>query len=1069
MYTFKKVFSGRTEYIGRWTKELIYNIYIQVVHALFYSLLIGLTIKFGNESTVLSYFGSILTLIVFGFIFKLDGFIRKMFNFIGGKSTVQVKDYKSIMKHPIQSAKDEASYIADTAKAIPQNVKSALKPSSVKAGLIKFKDNAIYEAKETIASLDGSRINLNDETKKNKESRENNKNKKSSNSLSIQNALNSIQNSVKDSVIGKGIGLVSKIQAFSRKDMAKIRARNAKNRKDLKQDDETVKRLNKVLKRGNRRKKIASNAVSKNRKKTSLSDKFKATIIDDKETPEEDIEELKDCIDKNNGDMMVALYSAYGLAPFIYPGLGSTYLGLSVLASARNEEKQDRINRRQKNGTKKRTLVKPKLKKAVGKTKEAITGTVSFAKRKVYKIKSFTANSVKTIARSLNRRLIIASGYLSIMVIMGKKIATGKVKAVGAYIQNKSDQVRRTNIHYKAKVSIPMKNEAVANLELKSYSAVRKGTNVNANANTRVPSNVNASTSANNTSVTTNVHAGINSNTSVIPNVNASADVNASQDEIANENGEIRFYMPVKLRKLEAYAEVSKYHERVGDGDWATLDALSSEVVGMQERRENKQLIKAVSAGEVSVESLVDMGQAIKIDDNNYILFADANNVKDMSEEQKFERITNVAIVDTVMKLDTTLEELDITKTEVQDDILDSLIEKGVVESSVKQNEESRAVFIETIQENKESLLGENKEEYQRLVVRKELSNALSSGELKVDVSDKSKSVDTEQLKEELKEQFIQGISEHSTTLKETVKDAVKIEAQDLISDLEAAVDVAKEEVKKGIEVYGFSKDNETETRKKKTRVKAAKGGEEEYSSDEEILIRISGAVVSPGEYKLKLSNRIRDAILVAGGITPEADVEKVIGIQDDFLSDGQYIYISSRDDLDDLRSEIELVVKDYMVENEIKYPESLRKLKHKKVIVAKLRRKFKDKNLDQKQIEDLVEERIKEIIKTREFLNDTKNSIQIVQTDQTKTQTAINSDRSLDAAFERFNEMSRQEYVAESETEEESAETSMDMDKLLGQITEMREKVLVSANSSNNSRKHMARQMLSEEMRKVG
>lgn len=65
-------------------------------------------------------------------------------------------------------------------------------------------------------------------------------------------------------------------------------------------------------------------------------------------------------------------------------------------------------------------------------------------------------------------------------------------------------------------------------------------------------------------------------------------------------------------------------------------------------------------------------------------------------------------------------------------------------------------------------------------------------------------------------------------------------------------------------------------------------------TSSAEIVVEVSGAVLTPGVYKLPLGARINDAIVAAGGLSEDADrswVEKTINKAAKVL-DGQKIYI---------------------------------------------------------------------------------------------------------------------------------------------------------------------------------
>jgi len=69
---------------------------------------------------------------------------------------------------------------------------------------------------------------------------------------------------------------------------------------------------------------------------------------------------------------------------------------------------------------------------------------------------------------------------------------------------------------------------------------------------------------------------------------------------------------------------------------------------------------------------------------------------------------------------------------------------------------------------------------------------------------------------------------------------------------------------------------------------------DEEKEGKEEILVDVSGAVQSPGLYKLDSDARINDALIVAGGLSAEADrdwFQKTVNLAQR-LKDGVKIYI---------------------------------------------------------------------------------------------------------------------------------------------------------------------------------
>ena len=72
--------------VKKWFKEYIFNVIVQTLHAIFYATLIGFTLKLSVDNDNL--LGGLLALILFGFIFKIDGLFRKIFNFVGGSTNI---------------------------------------------------------------------------------------------------------------------------------------------------------------------------------------------------------------------------------------------------------------------------------------------------------------------------------------------------------------------------------------------------------------------------------------------------------------------------------------------------------------------------------------------------------------------------------------------------------------------------------------------------------------------------------------------------------------------------------------------------------------------------------------------------------------------------------------------------------------------------------------------------------------------------------------------------------------------------------------------------------------------
>ena len=103
VYGFKKVLTGKSITLKKWVKEFIYNVFLQTLHALMYGSLVGLAIKYSDESE--SFLGAILVMILFGVIFKVDKLVRKLFNSVGGDTSVAVSRIDSASNNVLNATK----------------------------------------------------------------------------------------------------------------------------------------------------------------------------------------------------------------------------------------------------------------------------------------------------------------------------------------------------------------------------------------------------------------------------------------------------------------------------------------------------------------------------------------------------------------------------------------------------------------------------------------------------------------------------------------------------------------------------------------------------------------------------------------------------------------------------------------------------------------------------------------------------------------------------------------------------------------------------------------------------
>ena len=1086
MYTFRKVFQGKGGIIGRWFKELLYNVFIQVVHAATYSILVGFSLSLSDN--VLSFIGAILTFLAFFFMFKLDGIIRKIFNFVGGKSTIEVRDYASVIKHPVESFEESKGYFKET---LPQEIQSKadglvekLTPENISAVSVKFAHNFANEAKETMAALDGKRIKVSQEAIQKEQ-------EKINHPKLPQKVLNTIQG-VALGATQLAITGVETIAKKTKEKIKKLKEATKGAREELNQDFEVVKRFTKILKYHVVRKKIEEKAENEEEQPAEI--QLEATVINLLETEFEEASELKLEITKNDAtDMVAAAYRIYGPAVFIYQNISSCYMGMSVLASAKYEQKAISQKQIQDNtdkkiirfpfGQLKRNKLNQKLKK----------GQRTFLKKK-YKFKRFNRASIITITRNLNRRFVISNEYLSNIYQVGQMVVNGDAQVSGSYIPKGKTKIKRTSIKYTAKMKSDEMHQTTANIEFARYA----------------PSQV-------------------------------------KEEKPGEQKGKIIYFKPIQERKQQAQAIVQTYHDRVQDSIWAVLEGTATDAREMHTQRitTSVQTVRQRTSAAVVLQQMTDMGIASKINEDLYVVFSDQSitdsgeilQLDAQDEEYVTQGIIDSSITDLAIKYDIPLEKIDLIRNKgMQEEILQVLTEKGVVEYSEATSEDGQQNIIKSLEKRKRKIVREEKKEYVKNVMQKTAAKlfvqAVDTGDA---VADKVSNVGT-QVKDVVKNsklvdnKFVKAIADsgYPELLNQIAQNAVQVEAdrvkQELIDQVQAAVDATKEYVKTGKEVYGVSKEDfkrkgeqikndiqegakefaegvaDTAEKIAKSALDAAidpfriaprkgKRKGEEYASDEAFIFYIMGAVVSEGRYELPIGSRIYDAIKAAGGPTDEADLSAIPYY--DPIKNGETIYIPKRsnDDMEKILEKckpvVEKVIKDYIVENNISNIDSLKKLVHKKTILSKLQRALAEENITSNQIEELFEKRIKELKYIRESLKNATKDMRVVdkakivaqesenvEQDRKRQETgAKNSEEiSLDNALKKLHELSDSESSeSDSDSEDEPMEEQNQdilMNQLLMQLETQKEKVLVPARNEEgqqdgNSGKYAARRYL--------
>ena len=109
---YRKIILGKSAVLGRWVKEFLYNVFLQSLHAYMYATLIGLSLRFASETE--SFVGAIVTVILFGVIFKVDKLVRKLVNMIGGSSTLVATADERFVGVGSRSVKKVASMVVSS-------------------------------------------------------------------------------------------------------------------------------------------------------------------------------------------------------------------------------------------------------------------------------------------------------------------------------------------------------------------------------------------------------------------------------------------------------------------------------------------------------------------------------------------------------------------------------------------------------------------------------------------------------------------------------------------------------------------------------------------------------------------------------------------------------------------------------------------------------------------------------------------------------------------------------------------------------------------------------------------
>lgn len=1070
VYTYRKVFDGKSGVMGKWFKELIYNVYIQVIHAGVYSVVVGFALNLSEDA--LSFIGAILTFVAFFAMSKFDSMIRKMFNLVGGSSKVKKRDIESIIKHPVQTFQNTKGYVTETLpqeiQAKAQDVASQLTPENITLKANQLKNKAIYDIKDTIAAVDGKRVKVTAEEVLREQEK-----------IDRPNLVQKVFNTVQGLALGAASAAITGVENLVKKTKEKIKKVNEatkKAREELNQDFEIIKRFSKVLKFHAKRKLTEQRA--KEGEEQPEEEKLQLAVINVADTPEQEVMELKDAIKESSDDMAAIVYEVQGPAVFIYPEFGSGYMGLTILASAGYEHRAV-----SKSNNKNKIIAFPKKQLAAIKAQDVEEDgkVVSIASaKKRYMLKRFNSASVLTITSSLNRRFIMNNEYLANLYQVGQMVEAGGLGVRGV-AANSDVSFRKTSIKYNAKMQSSKNRKSTADITFGRYSA---------------------------------------------PEVR--------EESLDNQEGKIISFKTVRERKEQSQNIMNTYKERVQDANWAVLESTVSDVKEIHNKRvlDNVQDVKQKTSTEIVLQQLTDMGQAVKINSGVYVAFSEkpieqvVEEIQDNTNHtETIQSITDSAIIDAVIKFDIPLEQINFdTDLEVQDEILENLSEKGVISNTVKSDETEKEQVVEALKERKDKILNEGKLEYAKNVIQKTAAkvfvDAVDTGDK---VADKVKDLGSQAYEKAKNNRFINNevtkkVLEGSTVLGEIAQGAIGAETdrlrQKLSDQVKIAVNTSNEYIEEAKELYSITKDDfirkgkqiqesadEFAVKVERKAEKAAKsvvsavtgiGGEkkDKGNDDENIdnnedtfTFDIRGEVVLEGTYSLNLSvleNRIgrkvfpnymeitvEDAINIAGGLTENADSSAIPYF--DRVKNNGYVFIPKKSDDDEeelikkYKPIVEEEIKDYLIRNNISNVEALRKLVHKKSLVSKIKDKIEDSKVTTALIEVMIEKRIKEIKFIRDSLNKTIQDLQVVEKAKVEVKETENvqvdrdrqengarnsQEESLDRAIRNLHLLSESNNPETDENnvaENENQDQNEILNNLLNQLEERKEKVSVS------------------------
>lgn len=450
--TIKKILIGINDgWIRRWTKEFIFNVIIQTIQAIFYATFIGLVLRLSdNDETLI---GALLALIIFGVILKIDTYVRKIFNAVGGSTSIKSTNALSVAS---SIAAGTGKTVVNFGKNVKKNgfgnaVKNDFNNTKInfKRGLNRVGQKASHvksEFKDLNNILDGQRVKRNltgDEIIREYHNIENPE--------GLEKLRQGVQGKVlkvEETVVG-GINKIKKIgkystdklheiynslDKFKKKKLSEINQEFKYMVNDVTNDIEKIKRIPSILKKFKKKQKYIRTSDGIN---LDVSNSM-MLVVDTDVDPKKIIEELK----KQYGegvDASAFIFNNLGAQAFLSEEVGSSVMGLSVLAEDNYEKlAEHKID----DLVGKKRPKKRKLKKATNmRSKIAVKNATKTVKKsentnKVYKFSRFNPDTARKITNRLLKKSREQNRYLIVLTKTYEDVQLGRLTCAGRVVKS---------------------------------------------------------------------------------------------------------------------------------------------------------------------------------------------------------------------------------------------------------------------------------------------------------------------------------------------------------------------------------------------------------------------------------------------------------------------------------------------------------------------------------------------------------------------------------------------------------------------------------------------------------